>query len=1381
MFLWLLISCQQKLQSPTIDVIASEADLVCNDQIITRITISGSQFAPLPTGVLSESQDLASPELWIERVRDTHEEGSDTGTIETIGTVDFDLSEWMTWTDSSTLEVDILPEFNIPTGTYNVHVQNPDGQQAVAEEALTIVAPPVFESVDPLMVCVDGRSQNFWAYGEGFLVGDTSSSLQMNDEDTGFTLTPVTEEDCVELNGATTQSICTSLEFTLEDGSLEPGMHQSWLTNPDPASCSTIQPMDIEAVSRPHLDEVIANFECVQQGEQRVILNGTDFIVLADGTTPMVAFGDYEARADEMHGCEPLLGAAQAQTCTQMELVLPEDVQDPGVYAISVTNPAPVDCVSSEVVELELLPRPVITTLDSQIECVDQGDQTISVEGTGFLRLTDGTTPTAEVGTDVYGTVLDNCTPLTGPQGGETCTSMTFVLPQDSAVGVQDVTIVNPNSSECISEEDIKIEIVPQPMLDTLDAQLESIDQVGQDLHVVGSGFVILADGTQPVVTLSGNLVLNPAFSNCTPLNGQLGGETCTDIDFTLAQDELAVSIYELTVTNPEPIDCFSEELLGLELISQPHVNGVSQDLSCLDQETQTIVLEGTDFLRTHDQVMPTIAVGSYTTTATDVQNCVDLAGPMGGVLCNTLTFDIPIGAEVPGAHAITVSNPATAEATSEESHTLEVTSTPTLSSIVQDLECLDQSAKTMTISGSGFVVLADGTTPTVSMGGLTLLADAGQNCTPLSGPQGGEVCTELLVTLAEDVQVSGVYGISVVNPFEQTCTSTDTLSYELINRPVLSSISEDVDCLDQSDRSFTISGNGFLQSADGQLPAVLVGGATATVNSATNCTPLTGPQGGEVCDTLSITLAQSSVTPGVHNIDIANPNNTCITEEILAIETIPAPVVTQVDDSMECLDEEDQEIVITGNNFYLPADGGYPTVLVDGQPELVTNATSCSSLGLEASGQLCDTLHVTLTAGSYTSGAHTVDVINGEPAQCSSNQESLALANSPTLASSTPLSTCLVEDEQIVTLNGTDLIRNLATGEEPTLSILGMEFTPDSLSNCSTSGLDANFESCTDLDFTLPVNGLPIGNHDITLTNPDPADCSATVSSIEVFDAPTLSGASASLTCIDQENVEMTLYGANFLEVNGTFPLVDIGGFTTTPIAMDGCVTPNNSLATQQCTQLSVIVPAGSLAGGQYNIAVTNPAGAECGSSQTVSIDLVGAPVITDVRPTTACYESPNTIEVEIIGVNFLELADGTIPSVMMGTESLNPTRLDNCAPYGSTGASVCTSMFVDLDLNNYSTAASLPVQILNPTQIGCDSNADFIFELTGPPTIDSVNPDQVCDDGRSFVITGTYFTNTSIVEIDGVEVPSTFIDTENIQVNMPADFGEGGIAFAL
>ncbi len=223
MLIALLISCQQKLESPVINVVSSDADLVCNDQLITHLTISGSNFAPLPTGVLTETETLTNPKLWIERVGETHSASesteSDTGLAGTtgIGSVTFDLSEWMSWTDANTLEVDIVPEFNLLSGTYHVHVQNPDGQSAVAEEALTVVAPPVFERVDPLMVCVDGRSQNFWAYGEGFLTGESSSSLAMNEGEESFALTPITEEGCVELNGVTTQSTCTDLEFTLEE------------------------------------------------------------------------------------------------------------------------------------------------------------------------------------------------------------------------------------------------------------------------------------------------------------------------------------------------------------------------------------------------------------------------------------------------------------------------------------------------------------------------------------------------------------------------------------------------------------------------------------------------------------------------------------------------------------------------------------------------------------------------------------------------------------------------------------------------------------------------------------------------------------------------------------------------------------------------------------------------------------------------------------------------------------------------------------------------------------------------------------------------------------------------------------------------------------
>lgn len=1379
--IWLLLACQQELKSPTVEVSSSEPNVICNDQVNNHLEITGKNFSPLPVGILSEEEGLTPPNLWLQRVQTAYglddEEGDSGEIIADADPVMVSLMDTMTWTSDTLLEADIFPSHEVPTGTYSIFVQNPDGQEASAAEAITVIAPPTFVSVDPMKVCVDGREQSFWISGSDFLIGETTPILEVEEANGNFELTPADQDSCVELNGVSESSVCNQLQFIFEDGSLTTGLHQAWLTNPDPAACRTDIPVVIESVNRPHLDEVVANFECVQQSDQEIILNGSDFIVLADGTTPLVSFGSYEARADSAQDCVPLLGEDQGQVCNQLTLNLPEDVQDPGVFSVVVTNPAPVDCESSEEVLLELLPRPELSTVDANLECVDQSDQTIVLTGTGFLVLEDGTTPEAQVGEEVYITVAteESCTLLGGPHGGQSCTEISFTLPQDvQGVGVHNVYVHNPNSSECVSEEDVFLEVVSQPIITGFTDQLECLEQSEQAMHITGASFVQLSDGTVPTVMLGSVEATGVVLSNCTVLTGPAGGEICTDIDFTMPEDGLTIDIHNITVQNPTTLDCISEELVQVETIGRPHVDALDTELSCLDQELQEYTLTGSNFLRTHDLSLPEVAIGTYTTSATSLSDCVDLSGPEGGILCSTLHFQMPVSAVTAGVHNIVVTNPETALCSSEETREIEISAKPVVSSISQDLECVEQADKIFTISGSDFVVLSDGTAPTVLFGSDAIAADSAQNCTPMTGPQGGEVCTELTVTMPQDFQEIGVQEVLVSNAGDQ-CISEEVVQYELVSQPHLTSISEDLDCIEQADRSFILTGTDFLRNAALETPDVQIGGVSVTIDSVDGCAPLTGPSGGEICTTLNITLPQNTLVTGLHDISVTNPTAVCVTEEAHTLELIAAPTLTEVVESMECLNDEDSEIILLGDDFYLPAEGGYPTVTIDGIEQAVAYAASCASLVDGDSGQICGELYINLTQGQFAAGSLDVQVINSEPAQCSSGTAGLILADSPVLDSYDPLSVCLADADQSITLTGSNLLSNLGQGTLPSVEILGQEFAVDSAVGCAPNALDSNFEDCTSVDFTIPQGSLPAGNHDIALINPAPADCSISLASIEIFDVPVVSGASLELSCIDQDDVDTTIYGSNFLEIDGQWPTVEIGGVQATVNSLGNCITPANSAATQVCTQLDLTISQSSIAGGTHDVVVINPDGAACSSSNALEISVVGAPVVTNVFPSSACYESSDIITVEVEGTSLIQFEDGSYPDIELDGVVYTPHSAAGCVPFSGSTAQLCDSLFIDVDLGDYNSAATLAMQVVNPPSVGCNSNSNFFFELTGPPEVTGVDPIEVCDDGRTVTIFGERFTNTSIVELNGTEVsPVSFIDDQTLEITLPNNFGE-------
>ena len=126
------------------------------------------------------------------------------------------------------------------------------------------------------------------------------------------------------------------------------------------------------------------------------------------------------------------------------------------------------------------------------------------------------------------------------------------------------------------------------------------------------------------------------------------------------------------------------------------------------------------------------------------------------------------------------------------------------------------------------------------------------------------------------------------------------------------------------------------------------------------------------------------------------------------------------------------------------------------------------------------------------------------------------------------------------------------------------------------------------------------------------------------------------------------------------------------------------------------------------------------------------------------------------------------------MGGQPYHPTEVGGCTQFGTTASELCDSLFIDVDLSVWNSEQSLVMQVFNPSEVGCESNTDRTFDLTGPPVISSILPSELCDDGRTFVITGERFTNTSIVTVDGQSIDDVnFSDSTSLSITMPEGFG--------
>lgn len=88
----------------------------------------------------------------------------------------------------------------------------------------------------------------------------------------------------------------------------------------------------------------------------------------------------------------------RAVNCSTLALsVAARDLSQSGAESLQtlrVTNAVPVDCTATSTLELLVVPRPtLVSLLPSPLACVDQGNITLTLDGSGFVRIlneTDG-------------------------------------------------------------------------------------------------------------------------------------------------------------------------------------------------------------------------------------------------------------------------------------------------------------------------------------------------------------------------------------------------------------------------------------------------------------------------------------------------------------------------------------------------------------------------------------------------------------------------------------------------------------------------------------------------------------------------------------------------------------------------------------------------------------------------------------------------------------------------------------------------------------------------------------------------------------------------------------------------------------------------------
>ncbi len=304
---------------------------------------------------------------------------------------------------------------------------------------------------------------------------------------------------------------------------LDPGIYDVTVTNRNGHS-ATLE-VAIAAVARPSITSVDPLLICNEQNDREISITGSSFVVLRDDagdTYPTVTVGGEEIPVVSASGCIAIAQPdVDAEVCDALMATIPTTLTLLGDQDVVVTNPEPANCSSQDSAVVHLIAPPVIDSIEPKALCDTTQPSTMTVRGSGFLRIDNGsggfTDPVVSVDTVPVTVTFDagDCTPLVSDiVTGEVCTAFTMDVPQPSGFGLGDHTLViaNPDPAGC--SDTIQFAVGSTPTITDLVAA--KVCSEGDTFTVIGTGFIdgaeIVVDGT-PIAT---------TFTSSTELVGEI-------------------------------------------------------------------------------------------------------------------------------------------------------------------------------------------------------------------------------------------------------------------------------------------------------------------------------------------------------------------------------------------------------------------------------------------------------------------------------------------------------------------------------------------------------------------------------------------------------------------------------------------------------------------------------------------------------------------------------------------------------------------------------------------------------------------------------------------------------------------------------------------
>ncbi len=251
---------------------------------------------------------------------------------------------------------------------------------------------------------------------------------------------------------------------------LQPGLYDLLVYDADGQASSMTAGLTV--IPRPTLDSLSPGMACGQQHDSTLVITGSFFLVFED-ERPTVTVGSVDLTPTELSGCFDLPGPADARACSELTVGVRANSLPTSIVEVTVTNPAPASCFSTEPAPLEIVPSPSVVSIEPALACVAQSERTFVISGSDFLEIQINgadSSPTIMIGDSEAELLdIDGCSSLAGPVNGRRCNELTVSLAAESLQpGVHDVAVTNPEPADCGSSDTIEVQVIGAPIVSSV-------------------------------------------------------------------------------------------------------------------------------------------------------------------------------------------------------------------------------------------------------------------------------------------------------------------------------------------------------------------------------------------------------------------------------------------------------------------------------------------------------------------------------------------------------------------------------------------------------------------------------------------------------------------------------------------------------------------------------------------------------------------------------------------------------------------------------------------------------------------------------------------------------------------------------------------------